>query len=115
MDFEELKREAEKKLSEINNPQDLRIFSIEYLGKKGKIREMFLGLKDVSAEQRKELGAQINAFAAAAEAKVKELEARFAASASGAQKKELEKEREELGKLIGFGSLQLFRHPQPSD
>ncbi len=62
MDFEELKELIKKDLEQIKNSTELKEFSNTYLGKKGKIRTLFSELKDISIDQRKILGQEINEF-----------------------------------------------------
>lgn len=62
MDFEELKELIKKDLEQIKNSTELKEFSNTYLGKKGKIRTLFSELKDISIDQRKTLGQEINEF-----------------------------------------------------
>jgi hypothetical protein len=53
MNFEELKDIIKNDLEKIQDSSQLREFSSVYLGKKGKIRNLFLELKDISLEPRK--------------------------------------------------------------
>lgn len=96
MDFQELKQTVEKELEKIKNPQELRDFSAKYLGKKGKIRELFLDMKNVAEAERKELGRQINEFSQNIEARVKEFEGGFSGTFQAEQEEKLSKDSEEL-------------------
>jgi len=77
MDFSELKNSIQKDLSQIKNSDELKNFSITYLGKKGKIRTLFSELKNVSLEERKKLGQEINEFAKTVQNEVAKLEQIF--------------------------------------
>ncbi len=57
----ELLRSAfERELAEARNSEALEKLRVAYLGKKGSVTELLKGLKDVSAEQKKEMGQHIN-------------------------------------------------------
>lgn len=77
MDFIELKELIKKDLEQIKNSDELKEFSNTYLGKKGKIRTLFAELKDISLEQRKILGQEINGFAEIIQAEAEKLEQTF--------------------------------------
>ncbi|HOS88032.1 MAG TPA: phenylalanine--tRNA ligase subunit alpha [Candidatus Paceibacterota bacterium] len=77
MDFSELKDSIQKDLSQIKNSDELKNFSITYLGKKGKIRTLFSELKNVSLEERKKLGQEINEFAKTVQNEADKLEQIF--------------------------------------
>ena len=57
--LEELKNLSEKK-SSINLQENLRTLRIKYLGRKGELSQILRNLKDLSVEERKELGALAN-------------------------------------------------------
>lgn len=46
--------------TEIKSPQDLEQFRVEYLGSKGEIKNLFQDFKDVSPDQKKEIGQLLN-------------------------------------------------------
>lgn len=77
MDFNELKELIKKDLENVKNSNELRDFSNTYLGKKGKIRTLFTELKDISIEQRKVLGQEINDFANLIQSEAEILEKTF--------------------------------------
>ncbi|MDD3386478.1 MAG: phenylalanine--tRNA ligase subunit alpha [Candidatus Pacebacteria bacterium] len=60
MDIEEIKKEAIEKIEKIKENIDLDLFRKEYLGKKGKIRDLFSLIKDLPIEEKKTLGQKIN-------------------------------------------------------
>ncbi len=55
-----LKNKLEKDLSDIKNLIDLDKIRVSYLGKKGSITELLKGMKDLSAEEKKVFGAEVN-------------------------------------------------------
>lgn len=60
MKIEYLKKEALEKLSQISDLKGFENFQKEYLGKKGKIREVFSSLKNLSSEEKKKIGLELN-------------------------------------------------------
>ena len=60
MNIENLKKEALLKLDQAIDLKGLENIEKEYLGKKGKIRDLSLKMKDLTSEERKELGVKIN-------------------------------------------------------
>lgn len=73
MDFEEIRKTIEKELKEIKNSKELRDFSKKYLGKKGEIRKIFGEIKDLTLEEKKVIGQEINSFIKDIDIKVEEL------------------------------------------
>jgi phenylalanyl-tRNA synthetase alpha chain len=55
-----LKQEADKAFCSIKDASSAESFRIRYLGKKGIIRGLLKGIKNVPAEQRREYGAKVN-------------------------------------------------------
>jgi phenylalanyl-tRNA synthetase alpha chain len=74
MDLLELKNNAEKELEKIAKSSELKSFFDKYLGKKGEIRQLFSLVKELTEEEKKKLGQEINEFARSLEEKVAELE-----------------------------------------
>lgn len=93
MDYNELKQAVEKELENIKTPQELRDFSAKFLGKKGAIRGLFSELKDLSGEEKRKLGQEINRFADDCENRVAELKKSFSESI---EKDSLKGDAEEL-------------------
>ncbi len=60
MKIEDLKKEALQKLEKSASIADLENIEKEYLGKKGRIRELSLSLKDLDLEERKQAGIKLN-------------------------------------------------------
>ncbi len=58
--IDELKKEFEKKLSEISDLKELDSARVSYLGKKGSITALLKGMKDLAAEEKKAFGADVN-------------------------------------------------------
>jgi phenylalanyl-tRNA synthetase alpha chain len=77
MEFKELKQTIENKLREVSSSHELKEFSSKYLGKKGEIRKIFSDLKNLSVEEKKVLGQEVNAFTAEIEKLVLDMEASF--------------------------------------
>lgn len=77
--------EAREDLARVDSAQQAEAFRVVYLGKKGKLTELFKGLGTVPAEQKKEVGAKLNRVKQWLEASVEELRGKTfgAASASG--------------------------------
>jgi len=67
MDIENIRKEALDNLKQIKNKEDLDLFKKDYLGKKGKIRELFSLIKDQPIEEKKMLGQKINQLASEVE------------------------------------------------
>ncbi len=60
-DIEQIKKEAEKKLNAINTQEELDAFLIEYFGRKsGVLNNILKSLKDLSIEEKKEVGKKAN-------------------------------------------------------
>ncbi|MDD3032379.1 MAG: phenylalanine--tRNA ligase subunit alpha [Candidatus Pacebacteria bacterium] len=70
MTIENLKNEALNKLDKVLNLEGLAIIEKEYLGKKGKIRELSSSMKGLSSEERKDLGVQLNELSNLLEEKI---------------------------------------------
>ena len=58
--IEALQKRFEAELQEAKNSEMVEKLRVAYLGKKGSVTELLKGLKDVSAEQKKEMGQHIN-------------------------------------------------------
>ena len=58
--IEALQKRLEQELQEAGNSEAVEKLRVAYLGKKGSVTELLKGLKDVSAEQKKEMGQHIN-------------------------------------------------------
>lgn len=58
--FEDLKRDFEEQINKIKNLDELRQIEIFFLGKKGKIQELFKQIKSVPENKRKEFGEKVN-------------------------------------------------------
>ncbi len=72
--LEEIQKHLEKvKEFSATKADEVEAFRIEYLGKKGKLKEFYAAFKEVPGEFKKEFGQTINALKTAAEEKVNEL------------------------------------------
>ena len=60
MDINQVLKDASKEIDLANSQEDLQNLKVSYLGKKGKITELLKSLKDLSLEEKKTTGAQIN-------------------------------------------------------
>ncbi|MDD4409446.1 MAG: phenylalanine--tRNA ligase subunit alpha [Candidatus Pacebacteria bacterium] len=77
MEFKELKSIIENKFKAVGSSSELKEFSSKYLGKKGEIRKIFSDLGNLSIEEKKKLGQELNAFTDQIEKAVTELENEF--------------------------------------
>lgn len=68
--IEALRKAFEQELSEAKNSEAVERLRVSYLGKKGSVTELLKGLKDVNAEQKKELGQHINLLKKQVEEKI---------------------------------------------
>ncbi len=57
---------------ELTTPDEVEAFRIEYLGRKGKMKDLMAAFKDVPGEQKRELGPMLNALKQGVESKIKE-------------------------------------------
>ena len=74
LDLEQLIKEIEQ--STASSITELEQYRIQYLGKKGKVKELFSRLRDADAEARKTLGAKLNDIKYKAEAKFESLKSK---------------------------------------
>jgi phenylalanyl-tRNA synthetase alpha chain len=58
--LEEIKKQALEKISKVSDTKEIESIRIEFLGKKGKITEILKELKDLSIEEKKEIGSMAN-------------------------------------------------------
>ena len=85
LDLDHLIQEIED--STASTSSEVEQFRIAYLGKKGKVRDLFAKLKDADAAARKKLGAQINEVKNKAEAKFEALKSSIKPSKTGGDDK----------------------------
>ena len=62
MDINQVLKDASKEIELANSQADIQNLKVSYLGKKGKITELLKSLKDLSLEEKKTIGAQINSI-----------------------------------------------------
>ena len=67
-----LKGELEDKLNAVSDLSELDKLRVSYLGKKGSITALLKGMKDLSVEERKTFGAEVNKLKAYAAEKIDE-------------------------------------------
>ena len=60
MDINQVLKDASKEIDLAKSQEDIQNLKVSYLGKKGKITELLKSLKDLSIEEKKTIGAQIN-------------------------------------------------------
>lgn len=77
MEIKSFKKIIEQELKKISTSNELKAFSDKYLGKKGEIRKIFSELRDMSIEEKKKIGLEINELSASIEASVLGLEKSF--------------------------------------
>jgi len=70
-------------------PDELEALRIKYLSKKGEIASLFSDFREVSADQKKELGVQLNELKTKAQQRIDELKERFEAQNAQAEKVDL--------------------------
>ena len=78
MNIEELRQKVETGISSIKTAEDLKGLKLTLLGRKGVFAEYLEGMRSLDKEERKTFGKEINMLKAAAEARLSELEERFA-------------------------------------
>lgn len=81
LDLEQLIKEIEQ--STASSISELEQYRVRYLGKKGKVKELFSRLKDADAEARETLGAKFNDIKYKAEAKFESLKSKLSSKKSG--------------------------------
>lgn len=74
--------QAEVEQFSIGNESELEQFRIQFVGRKGRLAALFDQLKEVPAEQRREVGQVLNGLKNLAEAKFEEAQAQFAGAGS---------------------------------
>lgn len=74
--------QAEVEQFHIGNESELEQFRIQFVGRKGRLAALFDQLKEVPAEQRREVGQALNGLKNLAEAKFEEAQAQFAGAGS---------------------------------
>ncbi len=70
--IEGLRQSFEQELQRAGSSDAVEKLRVAYLGKKGSVTELLKGLKEVGAEQKKELGQHINALKRGVEERLSE-------------------------------------------
>ena len=70
--IQELKEKALKELETVNSAKELQDLKVLYLGKKGPIQELMMGMKDLSKEERPAFGQAVNEVKSFLEEKIEE-------------------------------------------
>jgi phenylalanyl-tRNA synthetase alpha chain len=78
LNTEELSQKVERGISSVQTIEDLKNLRLSLLGRKGLFAEYLEGMKSLDKEERKVFGKEINSLKVGAEARLKELEDRFA-------------------------------------
>ena len=60
MDMTQLKQAFNESLAKIETMDDLEALRVEYIGKKGFVTELMKGMKDLSPEEKKTFGQEVN-------------------------------------------------------
>ena len=80
-----LKEKFEAELAKIENSAELESIRVQYLGKKGSVTDLLKGMKELSNDERKALGAKVNELKGAVANKIAE-------KTAGLKEKEIERE-----------------------
>ena len=83
--LEELKVGFLAALDNVKDDQGLEELRVEYLGRKGKLGDILKGLKDLSVEEKKDIGAFANTVKAELESVFKRKQAELAHELAGAK------------------------------
>ena len=68
--LKQIEEKANKKLAQVKNLQDVENVHVEFLGKKGSLVDVLKGLKDLSIEEKKEIGQLANKLKSSLEEKI---------------------------------------------
>lgn len=68
--IEELKKKFEAELKSVSVTSELEGLRVAYLGKKGSVTDLLKGMKELSADEKKELGRKVNEFKSAVTEKI---------------------------------------------
>lgn len=73
-ELDTVKRNIEERLSEVEDLRSLSELRVEYLGKKGKIRDLLVQIKGLSPDEKREFGPKINSLKSELEQRFKQTE-----------------------------------------
>ena len=59
-EIEQIKKEAKERVNNVQNESELAEVEKEYLGRKGKLTSVLRGVKDLTPEEKKEVGKMAN-------------------------------------------------------
>ena len=85
-DLRLLAREASFRLDSLASSEAFEDFRVAYLGRKGKIAQLFEELKELSADERRRVGRELNELKASLEKKLEEKRSSLSAPSSQAEK-----------------------------
>ena len=63
---------AEVAETELNSPEEVEIFRVAYLGRKGKVKDLMMAFKEIPGDQKREIGPMLNTLKQAIEHRVSE-------------------------------------------
>ena len=63
---------AEVAKTELNSPEEVEIFRVAYLGRKGKVKDLMMAFKEIPGDQKREIGPMLNTLKQAIEHRVSE-------------------------------------------
>ena len=72
--IEEIKKEVEKKLENLQDLKKLNELRIEYLGKKGQLTGILRNMGNLNADERPKVGAMVNKAKEEIESRMKDIE-----------------------------------------
>ena len=71
--IEEIRKQAEERIKEIHNSQELQELKVKVLGKKSELSNLLKGLGNLSPEERPKMGALVNEARKAIEEKIEQI------------------------------------------
>ena len=72
--FDDIRKEFEEKIKDVKSIDDIRKIEVFFLGKKGKVQELYKQIKELSETERKTFGENVNNLRAFIENEIKEKE-----------------------------------------
>lgn len=85
IDADELLARALKDMEQVYDLNGLEMWRVRYLGRRGAVTELLRGLSELSLDERKATGARANSAKAALEARYKDAQSAFSASAEASK------------------------------
>ena len=72
--FDDIRKEFEEKIKDVKSIDDLRKIEVFFLGKKGKVQELYKQIKELNETDRKAFGENVNNLRSFIEKEIKEKE-----------------------------------------